>query len=198
MKEYGPEATVKALSNHEERLGIDCHQRAHVLGRLAYEEFGARAFSLMGHECQSGGYHGATEALFHIYGTTDLENNISLICSNTLNSFFRHQCVHGVGHGIMAWTDYQMLDALGLCDKLSTPQDQASCHSGVFMGNVVGGLSGSMGHFTEYLSTDPHYPCNILEEKYVGGCYFYQTSHMIRIFEGAFQKVAQEVASIVV
>ncbi len=191
MKEHGPEAAVRALSDHETDQGVDCHQRAHVLGRFAYEEFGARAFSLMGHECHSGGYHGATEAFFHTYGTTDLESNISLICSDSLNSFFRHQCVRGIGHGIMAWTNYQLHDALGACDRLSAGQDQASCYSGIFMENVVGGLSGSMGHFTEYLSDDPHYPCKILEDKYLGACYFYQTSHMLQLFEGDFQKVGQ-------
>ena len=105
-----------------------------------------------------------------------------------------HQCVHGIGHGLMAWTNYELLDALSLCDHLEDLVDQQSCYSGVFMENVVGGLSGSMGHFTEYLSEDPHFPCNILEEKYVLPCYFFQTSQMVMLFGGDFEKVAKACA----
>ena len=91
----------------------------------------------------------------------------------------------------MAWTTYALFDALDACDQLSKEANRLSCFSGVFMENVVGGLSGSMGHITEYLSDDPHYPCNILEERFVGPCYFYQTSRMVQFFAGDFQKVVE-------
>lgn len=191
VETYGPATTIRLLSENEARLSGDCHQRAHVAGRVAYERFGALAFSLAGHECHSGGYHGATEALFRERGTVNLEADIQAVCGNELNSFFRHQCVHGVGHGLMAWTSYELFDALELCDHLEASSDQLSCYSGVFMENVVGGLSGSMGHVTEYLSEDPHYPCNVLDERYMPHCYYYQTSRMVQLFNGDFQKVAQ-------
>ena len=54
VKEYGPAATVGLLSEYESRIE-DCHERAHVMGRIAYELFGALAFSLSGHECHAGG-----------------------------------------------------------------------------------------------------------------------------------------------
>ena len=75
---------------------------------------------------------------------------------------------------------------------MPTPLDQASCHSGVFMENVVGGLAGAMGHTTQYLKNDaPHFPCDVVAERYVPACYFFQTSHMLRVFERDFSKVAQ-------
>ena len=190
VKRYGPAATVRILSENEDRVGVDCHQRAHVMGRLAYEQFGAIAFSLSGHECHSGGYHGATEAFFRDRGTTHLQSDIGVVCSAGLNDFFRHQCVHGIGHGLMAWTSYELFDALELCDLLEAVSDQQSCFSGVFMENVVGGLSGSMGHFTEFLSDDPHFPCNILDDRYVVLCYFFQSSRMIQVFGGDFERLA--------
>ena len=194
VKEYGPAATVAMLGEYETRVGGDCHQRAHIMGRIAYEYFGAFAFSLSGHECHSGGYHGATEAFFRDRGTATLKTDISIVCGGSLNDFFRHQCIHGIGHGLMAWTSYELIDALDLCDLLDTTQDRESCYSGTFMENVVGGLSGSMGHFTDFLSDDPHFPCNVLGEKYVAPCYFYQTSRMIQLFGGDFEKVAEACA----
>ena len=191
VKKYGPAATVKLMSDYEYRVGADCHQRAHIMGRIAYQYFGALAFSLSGHECHSGGYHGATEAFFRERGTANLQSDIAVVCADTSNDFFLHQCIHGIGHGLMAWTSYEMFDALELCDILGTTQDRDSCYSGVFMENVVGGLSGSMGHFTDFLSDDPHFPCNILADKYVTACYFYQTSRMVQLFEGDFEEVAK-------
>ena len=191
VKEYGPANTLRLLADSEARVNVDCHQRAHEAGRIAYEQFGALAFSLSGHECHSGGYHGATEALFRARGTANLEADIAVVCGSTLNTFFRHQCVHGVGHGLMVWTSYELLEALILCDRLEQAVDQQSCYSGIFMENVVGGLSGATGHFTEYLSEDPHFPCSILEERYMGPCYFFQTSRMLMLAEGDFQQVAK-------
>ena len=191
VREYGPANTVGLLAQYESRVDVDCHQRAHVMGRVAYELYGAAAFSLSGHECHSGSYHGATEAFFRDRGTLSIDSDVQVVCGNDLNRFFRHQCVHGIGHGLMAWTSYEIFDALGLCDELGDAVDQRSCYSGVFMENVVGGLSGQMGHYTEYLSDDPHFPCNTLEERYLAPCYFFQSSRMLQVFAGDFEKVAQ-------
>ncbi|MBM3945142.1 MAG: hypothetical protein FJ317_06595, partial [SAR202 cluster bacterium] len=182
IERYGPDVTIRVLSENERVVGGDCHQRAHSVGRIAYEKFGALAFSLSGHECHSGGYHGAMEALFRERGTVNLEADISAVCGGGLNTFFRHQCVHGVGHGLMAWTSYELFDSLKLCDILDTTNDKTSCYTGVFMENVVGGLAGSMGHTTDYLSEDPHYPCDVLDPEYVPYCYYYQTSRMVQLF----------------
>lgn len=192
VQRHGPAPVVHTLSTFGDSLGINCHERAHELGRIAYGLFGAGAFSLSGHECQSGSFHGATEALFRERGTANLVEDVSKICARAPNAFFRHNCIHGVGHGLMAWTSYALPEALALCDELdgSGPLDAASCFSGVFMENVVGGLSGDMGHFTKYLSDDPHYPCNALEQRYVKPCYGYQTTRMIRLFGGDFAKLS--------
>ena len=195
VKRYGPENTVRLLKAAEIDIGGDCHQSAHHLGRAAYEEFGAAAFALSSHECQSGSFHGATEALFASRGTVNLEEDVAAICAAAENPFFRHQCIHGVGHGLMAWTSYELHDALPLCDRMPTAIDRESCYSGVFMENVVGGLSGLMGHVTQYLKDDdPHFPCDVVEERYQSPCYFYQTSHMLRVFDRDFAKIAQACA----
>lgn len=187
---YGPARTVELLAESESYAKVDCHQRAHEVGRKAYDLFGAVAFSLASHECHAGSYHGATEALFRDRGVVKLQDDVAVLCGNTPNTFFRHQCVHGVGHGLMAWTSYELLDALPMCDRLGTRTDQLSCYSGIFMENIVGGLSGNMGHYTEYISDDPHFPCNILDERYLAPCYFYQTSRMVVVFEGRYHQVA--------
>lgn len=59
------------------------------------------------------------------------------------------------------------------------------------MENVVGGLSGTMGHYTEYLrDDDPIYPCDIVKTKYQPACYHYQTTHMNRVLDYDMAAVA--------
>ena len=176
INRFGPGGALAVLKQIELASGGDCHNRAHEAGRIAYELFGPAAFVLATHDCQSGGQHGATEALFAERGTANIAADIAALCDATENDFFRHQCVHGVGHGLMAWTNYDLPVALGLCDHAQR-LDRPSCYSGVYMENVVGGLSGAMGHTTEYLRQgDPIYPCDIVEARYQPACYFYQTT----------------------
>jgi plastocyanin len=195
VKKYGPGEATRQLHHleYDEGFGF-CHNTAHDAGRFGYALNGGEAFQKCSAECHSGCYHGATEAYFRDRGLDNLIDDLSLLCDESLNSFFSHQCVHGIGHGLMAWTDYDIHEALLSCDSL--PQGQDSCYSGVFMENVVGGLAGEEGHFTEYLSDDPHMPCNVVDDKYVNGCYFYQTSRMVQLFGSDFSKVAKACSEI--
>ena len=192
IQRYGPAQTVEALHQATDYFNADCHQRAHVVGRKAYELFGAAAFYLSSHKCQAGSYHGATEALFRDRGTADLQDDVTTLCGYATVLFYYHQCIHGVGHGLMAWTSYELHDALNICEELQTPRDHLACYSGVFMENVVGGLSGSMGHTTTFLSDDPHYPCNILAERHVPTCYLYQSTRIASLFQWDFTTVGKE------
>lgn len=188
VRKYGAAKTMQYLNELQTQFG-DCHQNAHNVGRFVYELLSEQAFQDCTAECHSGCYHGATEAYFRDHGTANLAEDLAVICNSELNPFYSHQCFHGVGHGLMAFSDYEIFEALHNCDLL--PEGQASCYSGVFMENVVGGLAPTVGHFTDYLSEDPHFPCNIVEEKYVDACYFYQTSRMVQVFEWEFAKVAE-------
>lgn len=197
VEEYGPAATVHMLRNIELETVRYCHDAAHAAGRIAYELFSAAAFVVAGHECRAGAMHGAMEAMLAERGTARLADDVSVVCSFAENYFIRHQCLHGIGHGIMAWTSYEIHDALELCESLSTRFDQESCYSGVFMENVVGGLSGMMGHVTEYLlPDDPHFPCTVIADRFVRHCYRFQTSHMFDVFNEDFRAVARECGNV--
>ena len=196
IEDYGPAETMSLVAEAGDVVGELCHERAHETGRMTYELFGAAAFALSSHECEAGAYHGATEAMFKSRGTANLEEDVRTICGGAGVFFYKLQCIHGVGHGLMAWTSYELYDALDLCDRLESDRDQRACYSGVFMENVVGGLSGTMGHFTDYLSDDdPHYPCNALTQRYVGPCYLYHSTRMLMLFDYDYEHVAQECAN---
>lgn len=193
LKNHGPRETIATIASLAPQAGVDCHQLVHKAGRLASEIFDIeKAFREGTGDCHSGYYHGTTEGYFAKFGTKNLSQNLSKLCTVNLNSFFRHQCFHGVGHGLMAWTNYEIFEALSNCDLL---ENSSSCATGVFMENFVGafpqGSQNPSGHTSKYLSDDPHYPCNIVPDKYKYQCYFLQTSRMVQIFGGDFEKVVK-------
>jgi len=185
VRKFGAQAALQQLSSLEDEYGL-CHDNAHNVGRFTYELYGEEAFSECSTLCQSGCYHGAVEAYFREAGTTNLKAGINSLCSST-DQFITYQCRHGVGHGLMAWTNYQLFEALEGCDLLDSIEAQHACYSGVFMENIGQSMAKSLGievHTTEYLSNDPHYPCNIVGEKYKSICYFLQTDQMTNLANG--------------
>ncbi|HLD71179.1 MAG TPA: hypothetical protein VI873_01015 [Candidatus Peribacteraceae bacterium] len=197
LKTNGPVKTMEEMTRLSHEAGQDCHNRAHQLGRMSYEEFGSDVFKLVLPECHSGFYHGAIEAFFHKNGTDRLQENLSLICIDGLNGFFTHQCLHGIGHGLMAWSDYDLPAALEYCNLLPNGTGQSSCRTGAFMENIVGSLDTSpeaklRGHVSKFVSDDPHYPCNIVKEEYKNDCYFLQTDRMVTLSNGNFETVARD------
>lgn len=198
LRTYGPEKAIALIKSNPE---VDCHQRVHKIGRLNYELANVRAFSVLNSECMSGYTHGVTEAFFKEHGTADLQQNLKIICPGDLNGFYAHQCFHGIGHGLMAYTDYDLPDALKLCDMLPDQQSSfGSCYSGVFMENVVGAIGIDEAkqktdltdtHVSSYLNNNPHYPCTVVAEKYKDSCYIFQTSRMVQLFSYDYKKVAE-------
>src|SRR5262249_54931134 len=87
-----------------------------------------------------------------------------------------YQCVHGLGHGLMIHTGYDLPLSLATCDKLQTPWDQSSCTGGVFMENI----SSSYGIKSPWLrDNDPLYPCNAVAEKHNLHSYLMVTSRIL-------------------
>jgi hypothetical protein len=196
IQRFGPVEAMRVMRLAASSQRVDCHNRAHELGRMSYEEFSDEVFKLNMPECHSGFYHGSVEAFFNKNGTDNLEENLRTICVADLNAFFTHQCLHGIGHGLMAWSDYALLDALEYCHLIPQDGGKSSCRTGVFMENIVGSLNDSpearaRGHVTKYVNSDPHYPCTLVKEAYKSDCYFLQTDRMLALSENRFEGVAR-------
>lgn len=175
---------------------IDCHQEAHLIGRLAYEQFGASAFQEGDASCHSGFYHGALEAFLAEKGTINLAKNVEDVCNAFPTLFGRFECLHGIGHGLMAYEDYDLPQTLRTCDLLATDYDRSSCYGGVFMENIVAaqGFGAIPGHDTKWANNDPHFPCNAIDQSQSVQfqCYQMQTSWMLTLFSHDFDRVIPE------
>ncbi len=176
---------------------LDCHQPAHIIGRVAYEEFGMNAFSGGSPACHSGYYHGAMEGLLKARGVADLPATVSEACSLFDTDFSKFSCLHGVGHGVLAYKNYDLPAALKLCRELSTGYDQTSCYGGIFMENIVQGqgLGAVPDHKTNWVNqTDPQFPCNKIDqdEAVQVQCYQMQTSWMLTLAKYDFETVIRQ------
>lgn len=176
----------------------DCHQEAHKVGRKAYKLFGIQVFRDGNYGCHSGFYHGAMEIFLAELGTKDLATEITKLCNKFSSRFGNFECLHGVGHGLLAYLDYDLPGTLNKCKELEGSFAQTSCFSGAFMENVVTaqGRGAKEGHQTAWVSLDPHFPCNGIEQSYdiQYQCYMMQTSRMLDLFGPDFVKAGSECA----
>ncbi|MEK7509929.1 MAG: hypothetical protein AAB605_04455 [Patescibacteria group bacterium] len=172
----------------------------HPIGEAAAKEYGsvARAYARGDTFCRAGYYHGVLEGVFGEEGAEWLLTHLDSICEDIEGkerySYSYFSCVHGVGHGLMAYFDHELFESLEGCDKLSGAWEQSTCYGGVFMENVI---SDSPDEPSKFLKRDdPLYPCNAVDDVYRYQCYLMQTSHMLTLFDGDFGKVFDACASV--
>lgn len=192
-------AITKLVSESDGGSAFDCHQPAHHIGRVGYKLFGREAFRACDASCHSGCYHGAMEVFLNEKGTTDLAKNIDDICSIYDTSFGKFECLHGVGHGVLAYLDYDMPGTIEECKKLDSQFKKSSCYGGMFMENVLTGqgfgASTKQDHTTPWVNkTDPQFPCNAIDQDWnvQYECYQMQTSWMLTMFNYDFEKTKEE------
>jgi len=168
-----------------------CHPLIHTIGRTYAEKSShvLGAFAEGDPFCWSGYYHGVMEQIVEKVGKDNLKNEINKICSDVGDrvSFDRYNCVHGLGHGLMALTNNEIFKSLGMCDYLTGSLPKSWCATGVFMENVIADWK---NHKTNYLNPDePFYPCTAVEKKYKDECYLGQTSYALKLVNADFKKL---------
>ncbi len=170
-----------------------CHPLTHSIGHAAIEKYKTlgEANEHGDSFCWSGYYHGAMEEYVEKIGIDKLPAEMPKICENIPGrksySFDYYNCVHGLGHGVMAITQDDLFKALEFCDNMEGSWERSSCYGGVFMQNVVN--DGLPYHKTWLKPEDPAYPCNASPEKTKETCYLMQTSYMLKVKKYNFSTV---------
>ena len=184
---------LKKRYNVNQYVKSQCHPLTHVIGQIAVEKYpdAGEAYLHGDAFCWSGYYHGVLEGIAGKLGNEKMFASLNTICSGITGkeqySFDYYNCVHGLGHGVMALTQDELFDSLLLCDQLNGLWEQQSCAGGVFMENVI---IDNKNHFTKYLKPEePLYPCTQAPEQYKGTCFLMQTSYMLKVTGRDFKKV---------
>lgn len=186
----GPKA---ALAVFVQRMGTDatvesgCHRIAHMIGSASLAHYRGnvpKAFAEGSSACWSGYYHGILEHAFARADTTrKLAGIARTVCSgNSIRrtTYLAYQCVHGLGHGLMLQTGYNLPLSLSICDRLGTRWDRTSCTGGVFMENVSAATNSGFGFKSPWLrKNDLVYPCDAVKSRHKLYCYLMVTSRIL-------------------
>jgi hypothetical protein len=176
---------MKQAYESDDYVKAECHQLTHIVGRTAFEKSQSleKAYTNGDNFCWSGFYHGAIEQAIGNLGTQKIKDNTATICQSfadkQIYSFNHFNCVHGLGHGLMAVASYNLFDGLKYCDNTRLQWEKESCYGGVFMENV---MVASRGDGTSaYLDANrPLYPCTEVGNNYKQQCYLMQTSYILQ------------------
>ena len=174
----------------------DCHRIVHSIGAASLARHAgnvAKAFAEGSAYCGSGFYHGLIERAF--VGVPEDELGLGLAANRICDDedirrvgFISYQCVHGLGHGLMLHTGYDLPKSLRVCDALTSEFDQVSCTGGVFMENA----NASYGTTSEYLKDDDLiYPCNEVATRHKYYCYLLVTSRILPAVGGSLARTAK-------
>lgn len=186
-KLLGPQVGMNDLKNlyaHTPEVVSDCHQLSHAIGNTTADLYGGnitKAFLNGDSFCWSGYYHGVVERAVENIGEVQFMASANTLCAQIPGkerySFDYYNCVHGLGHGLMALTHNELFKTLGMCDQLSGDWERKSCYGGTFMENI---MVDNRNHFAKYLKKDDlMYPCNAIDVKYKEQCYLMQTSYAL-------------------
>ena len=199
------EGARSALSLFEDRIATDpavernCHRIVHTIGSAVFARNDgnvAETFAGGSPICASGFYHGILERAFVGLTTkTELGRAARSLCVGAdlrRRSFVDYQCRHGLGHGLMIQTGFDLPTALSICTDLGTGWDEVTCTGGVFMENV----STRFGFRSRWLDDeDPLYPCMAVAVKYRRSCHVRAVTWILELNHHDFARAARTCAS---
>jgi hypothetical protein len=180
-------ARFEAEMRSNQAVETGCHRIAHSIGAASLAHFRGNvpeAFARGNSTCWSGYYHGILSYAFSSATTkAQLRRIARRVCESRLvrsTTFLAYQCVHGLGHGLMLQTGYNLPLSLSICDALATSWDRTSCTGGVFMENVNGAINTAYGFRTPWVRDDDLvYPCDAVAARHKLYCYLMVTSRIL-------------------
>jgi hypothetical protein len=193
----GPKAAFEAVETQLAPKGpirADCHRIVHYVGSAALARYDldvGKAFASGDSLCASGYYHGILERAFTGIETTDALAEVARsLCTGTgirRYGFLDSQCRHGLGHGLMIQSGYDLPLSSSICARLQTGWDEVACLGGVFMENATT----RFGYRSSWLDDeDPLYPCAVVAPRIRSSCYSRAPYRVLELNGGVFSEAA--------
>jgi hypothetical protein len=198
----GPKEALAAVAEDVDASSNNCHRIVHIIGAASLARFDGnvgRTFAEGDSVCASGYYHGVLERSLV---------NVSSRAASVLGGVARglctdpevkalaeldYQCLHGLGHGLMITTGYNLPVSLQVCDHLAGAWESSSCNGGAFMENI----QTSYGFRSTWLKDDDLvYPCNWVAKEDKLTCYQLVTSRIIGVLGLEWERIAEICASV--
>lgn len=172
----------------------ESHLLAHYVGEFVYKEFGKDGLVYCRDYFLSGCFHMVIINAMNDGGTENIYEFIKKCEEISITQL--EKCIHATGHGFVAIYEYDLPQALEMCDSLISHFSYSSdidiyCYEGVFMENFRGVHGGDISK--RWINNDRYYPCNDkrIKTKYLKGCYLNQATVMHTLYKGDWGLVAK-------
>ena len=172
----------------------DVHLLGHAVGDELYKQYGKEGIQYCTSEFRNACSHTVVVGLLLDFGVGALDD-ISEACKKAPGGIGAYaMCFHGLGHGVLAYEQYDLEKTVALCKKTGTDefhnQEFAQCIGGAVMESIAGG-----GHDRKaWVEARPRFlnkenplsPCNLafMPEEVRSYCYVYLTPHLIEVAGG--------------
>jgi hypothetical protein len=198
----GPRRAIAVLEQEVDPDSNGCHRIVHSIGSASLARFDGnvgRTFAQGTSNCFSGYYHGVLERSLvnaSSYGATALTAVSRRICDDPgvrALADLEYQCLHGLGHGLMITTGYDLPLSLHVCGRMDGEWEQTSCEGGALMENI----STSYGVRSRWVrDDDPVYPCNAIRDQAKRTCYQLVTSRILQVVGVDWERTAEICGSV--
>ena len=180
--EYLKRAAVK-----DDEMILYAHQLAHTIGNITYRRNGINGIALCDPTFSFGCYHGVTEELLRQSGPRSIAYTLNQ-CRQMFpgeNNYAKGyaRCIHGMGHGLLIWEEFNLQKALLDCDLLEEI-DRRYCYDGVFMEYAFSNPEKNV------FDDNPWIICTTLDERYRPSCARYLPSILETTFNPNLSKIA--------
>ncbi|MBI2594187.1 hypothetical protein HYW39_00655 [Candidatus Curtissbacteria bacterium] len=184
-KEKGIEVAYSLLKEKFPANQAAAHDFAHVVGLASFEKKGPSGLSVCDAAYNYGCYHGFIEGFLVKKGPEAIVE-IEKSCL-ALGSVHAPSCIHGIGHGVLAYRSYKLDEALMDCD-VQKENTRIYCWDGVFMERITGSMQNPKDRpiLTE---TTLNQPCDSIAYIYKKNCWRNQVAAWFIYFQNNPQKV---------
>lgn len=174
------------------KANIDMHLMGHVVGDVLYKQMGAKGMEYCTQDFRNACSHTIVVGLLLDKGEKALREIDDACKKAPGGSGAYSMCYHGLGHGVLAYTNYDLPKAVELCKKVGAQskagREFAECVGGTIMEIITGGDHDKLTwekQRPKYLKNDdPLSPCltNYISDpgaRYM--CLNYLTPHLFEV-----------------
>ncbi len=170
---------------------IDMHLMGHVVGDVLYKQQGINGIKVCTDDFRNACSHSIVVGLLLEKGEGVLPQ-IAQVCHQAPGGGGAYtMCYHGLGHGILAYTNYDLAKATSLCAKTSkagaSGEEAVQCVGGTIMEIISGGdhdkKTWNMMRPKYLTTTDPFKPCYVsyMPDAARGMCLTYLTPYLFEV-----------------
>lgn len=188
--EYAYKALAFAANNNYIPPNIDLHLLGHVVGDVLFKQEGLNGIKVCTNDLRNACSHSIVVGALLTEGLGALPKAVDTCHLAPGGAGAYTMCIHGLGHGVLAYTNYDMKKAIELCDKVGQPvlgsREYSECTGGIAM-EMMAGVNDPVAWAKEspnyFSKNDPLAPCDMdfMPEAAQPMCYNFLTPHLFEM-----------------